>query len=446
MKDLDSMVNTSGTAYVGLGRVTSINDSGRIVGQDRAGRAILLTPTGTMNFVAPPTSFGGPATWDTPFGLLPSRVLDFVVAPAGSGYVFINDIGLDDTPVHSLTLGTVGAPSPFGPTYSITLSRPVSETTITIGQSATVSVAYGGKVTAAQGVVNHGNLFVSSANFSGSVNNPDGNVSVFGATTVVDGNLVNGKPVGGAGAPGGPVAMLAIGGNVIVNGTVRNTGNFTLGTGATLSVNVPPAPGAVALLQDSGSLTVDGQLDTYGGSVTLNGGSLNGSGTINTGVTLSDGSVATGRFVVGGGPGFAYFQPGHSPGHFSVVGNLVIGANGVLELQVERQADGSLAWDTVSASQMSFLEGSTVQLLIGDGVASSSLQTLTFLNCGSGCEFASSVSFQVSGLPGASVQFGSGGVQVTLPPVQAVPEPTTALLWLAGLLAVAFVARRRDVA
>lgn len=166
---------------------------------------------------------------------------------------------------------------------------------------------------------------------------------------------------------------------------------------------------------------MDGSLDTGAGvTLTLSGGVLNGNGLIN------------GDVFVGGGSGLASFRPGHSPGHFTINGALAVGANGELELQVQRLADGSLAWDRVSAASISFLDGATVRFEIGAGVATRQAQTLGFLDCGSGCNFASGVHWVIDGAPaGTTLAFTSSGLQLN---VSAVPEPATLLLWLAGLV------------
>ena len=205
-------------------------------------------------------------------------------------------------------------------------------------------------------------------------------------------------------------------------GQLTNTGTLIVGTGASMAVD--------RLDSQAGTLTVDGSVDTSAGvTLTLSGGVLNGNGLIN------------GDVFVGGGAGIASFRPGHSPGHFTINGALAVGANGELELQVQRLADGSLAWDRVSAASVSFLDGATVRFEIGSGVATSRPQTLGFLDCGSGCNFAAGVHWVVDGAPaGTTLAFTSSGLQLN---VSAVPEPATVLLWLVGLAALAgFRARR----
>ena len=173
----------------------------------------------------------------------------------------------------------------------------------------------------------------------------------------------------------------------------------------------------------SGTLTVDGALDTGVGVTTrITGGTLNGTGLIN------------GDTFMGGGPTTAVFAPGHSPGQFTVNGALTLGAMSELALQVERGADGSLASDRVSASSISFLDGSTVHFLVGGGVAGASPQTLSFLDCGGGCSYGTQVRWIIDGAPGSTITFGSNGLSLTVAALLPVPEVATWVMWLTGLV------------
>jgi hypothetical protein len=135
--------------------------------------------------------------------------------------------------------------------------------------------------------------------------------------------------------------------------------------------------------------------------------------------------------------------PGHSPGHLSVSGSFQLLSGAVLQLQVERQGDGCLAWDTVSAGSSRFQPGSAVQFEVGSGVADASWQALSFFDCGSGCSGANLATIVIDGAPGASISCGSdGGITLSIAPVQSVPEPQTSALWLAGLVWTVHRARR----
>ncbi|MFG6488661.1 hypothetical protein ACG04R_18395 [Roseateles sp. BYS78W] len=258
---------------------------------------------------------------------------------------------------------------------------------------------------------NEGKLWVNGQwQHDGSVTN--GASGIFSVSGTWQGNTVF--------ANAGRLELLA-GANWSGGGQLTNTGTLIVGTGAAMAVD--------RLDSQAGLLTVDGSLDTgVGNTLTLSGGVLNGNGLIN------------GDVFVGGGAGIASFRPGHSPGHFTINGALTLGNNGELELQVQRLADGSLAWDRVSAASISFLDGATVRFEIGGGVVTTQAQTLGFLDCGSGCSFAPGVHWVVDGAPaGTTLAFGSSGLQLN---VSAVPEPATVLLWLGGLLALAGFKRR----
>jgi hypothetical protein len=213
------------------------------------------------------------------------------------------------------------------------------------------------------------------------------------------------------------------GSNVTGQGTLLNAGVVYVAAGASVALQ--------AVAQTAGELRVDGRLDSN--AIIFVGGVLTGSGLINAapvrpihrmGAAGVDAGVLIGRSAV------------LRPGDLTLLGNLVVDAGGSVEFDVSRLPDGSLAWGRLSATSVRFLDGSTVTFVIGDGVAGDAVQTLSFLDCAAGCTFASGVSFVVDGAHGAQIAFGSEGIELSLPPVQAVPEPASALLMLAGLLAL----------
>ena len=203
---------------------------------------------------------------------------------------------------------------------------------------------------------------------------------------------------------------------------VVNAGAFTVGAGDTVR--------AREFVNNAGVLTVDGTLDNRGGQLRLLGGELRGSGIVN-----GDG------IAVGGGPGVAVFNPGNSPGTFTVEGAFELLPGGVLNLEVARLAEGGVAFDRVVASSF-FLNGQ-VNLLVGAGVEESEVVGLSFLDCGGTCSVAygSNFSFAFPGRPGSTLSAGENGLQITsLAPV---PEPGAYLMLVAGLGLVAAAARRR---
>jgi hypothetical protein len=211
------------------------------------------------------------------------------------------------------------------------------------------------------------------------------------------------------------------GGTLVVNGswtgnaTVTNAGQITIASSARMAL--------ASLTQTDGLLTVDGQLDTWGGSVSLQGGALNGNGQIN------------GDLFVGGGSGLASFRPGHSPGQMTISGSFSLLAGGELELQIERLANGQLAWDHVSAASMQ-LDG-TLRFELGSGVSLADVSGLSFLDCGNGCSYGSGFSWTLVSADGqtqdsALFTMDSNGIGLS-GPAAAVPEPASALLMMIGL-------------
>ena len=443
--DLNSMLSAGSNTSVS--RVTGINDLGQIVGQGTNGQAVLLTPAGSVNYKLAGGPFGGgAASWDTPLDMLPTALLSIVIAPVGGGFISggnANDpsdpIGqLSGQTVRRLTLGKPlspggGSPSGF---YDMDLMLRLTATDkVAVGPNVLLRLRDGSAIQAQAGMDNQGHVSVSGGSITGRFDNQlSAELSVSGGSFQVHGDLRNAFCNGQGCQAGGGSVQVADQAGLLVDGSVLNTGRFAVDSGGRLS--------ARSFSQTAGQLTVDGTLDTFGGDVVISGGSLNGNGTINAGVLLADGS-RDGRFQVGGGPGFAFFRPGHSPGSVTIHGQLVIAARGELELQVERLADGSLAWDQVNASSVRVLDGGKVHVVIGAGVATDQLQTLSFLGCGAGCNFADGTAFVIDGAAGAQYQFGAGGFTLNLPPAQAVPEPAAATLLLAGLLVLPGQARSK---
>ncbi len=204
---------------------------------------------------------------------------------------------------------------------------------------------------------------------------------------------------------------------------VVNSGTFTVGVGDTAHVR--------EFTNNAGVLTVDGVLDNRVGKLRLLGGELWGGGIVN-----GEG------IAVGGGPGTAVFNPGRSPGTFTIEGAFELLPGGVLNLEVERLPGGGVAFDRVIAGSY-FLDGK-VNLLVGAGVDESDVTGLQFFDCSGACSVAygSNFSFDFPGRPGSTLFAGENGLQITsLAPV---PEPGSYLMLLAGLgLVGGMVALRR---
>ena len=209
-------------------------------------------------------------------------------------------------------------------------------------------------------------------------------------------------------------------GKVMGDGTFTNHGDIVVGTDGILA--------AQSMRHAGGTLTVDGTLDMYEGTLSMTGGVLNGNGRIN------------GNAFVGGGSDTALFKPGHSPGSMTITGELRMGNRGVLELEIERDNNGVLHWDTVTAGTMVFEQGSLIRVLIAPTAAGSNILGLNPLVCSVGsCNF-SQASVAVVGGSISGLMFSPSGLIFGIAPV---PEPTTYVMLLAGLLTIGTIACRR---
>ena len=272
-----------------------------------------------------------------------------------------------------------------------------------------------------------------------------------GTINVADGELVNRSLIHLV-ASGNAPAVLSVGklgtvsqgdgyGQLLLQGgELLVEGKYT-GTSVTVD-NLGTQIGAVSIAKDAemrldelrqinGILKVDGELWA---SVRLEGGDLRGTGRINGEVFVRG---------LGGGPRqeppncgnafYACFRPGNSPGHMDISGALTLGANSILELEIERDANGALAWDSVFADTMSFEYGSSIRVLIGAGVPGSALIDLDLLQCGTLCNW-DGAQFEVVGGAGGEFTLGTNGLHFALAPV---PEPGTWALWMIGAAALA---------
>lgn len=243
----------------------------------------------------------------------------------------------------------------------------------------------------------------------------------------------------------GPAGHLAV--PAFYGGQVANAGgHIEVGRDAIMSVE--------GLTQTSGRLTVNGMLEIApGGELRVLGGVLDGGGTLDrlSGFVTGGGVINGNLFLSGPGGGplqqppfcfatsWACFRPGNSPGAVQISGDLTLGENAVLQLEIERDAQGVLHWDTVLATTMHFGAGSVIELMLGSGVDTTAGLPLDLLRCDEGCTFEGS--FRVLG---GSGQFLADGKGLQFSGVSAVSEPAPAALLLAGALSLAWLRRRRS--
>ena len=239
---------------------------------------------------------------------------------------------------------------------------------------------------------------------------------------------------GGTLTQAGGAQLALVGGQMRVEGSVTG-GEITLDSldGNIGGLHIDPG-GSVSVYsyrQTDGVLTVNGTLT---GQVTLSGGDLTGGG---------DGSRINGDVFfagAGGGPRpappkcgnsfYACFRPGNSPGAVTIDGELQMGDNSLLELEVQRDAAGALHWDTVHATSMRCDGGSTIRLVVAEGAAGSDWTNLDLLRCNAGCDLGGA-RFEIVGAADGWIFDGSaGGLSFALAPV---PEPGSAALLVAGL-------------
>lgn len=277
-----------------------------------------------------------------------------------------------------------------------------------------------------------------------------GRVEVQAGATLHNGWFMRVEPLGPAlaevvVAQGGTLTqsddgLMAIAGGIMQVGGSVTGGAITVGNlgGIAGALRIDPG-GSVSVdsyLQTEGELRVNGTLT---GQVTLLGGNLTGGvlGSSINGNTLVGGA--------GGGPAqeppncgnafFACFRPGNSPGHMDIFGDLTMGANSILELEIERDANGVLTWDSVFAESMSFESGSTIRVLVGAGVPGAAVVDLELLRCGAGgCDFGPA-QFVVLGGAGGEFSVGSEGLHFAVAAAP-VPEPGTWAMWAIGLAAL----------
>lgn len=227
-------------------------------------------------------------------------------------------------------------------------------------------------------------------------------------------------------------------------GAVHNSGSFRVMSGGRVTVRDFRQLAGVLLIDADATLTTADEVVDLGdlgtltipGSLRMTGGLLAGSGHIN-GDVFGAGTAPVGPDVRCTNPDrpadVACFTPGNSPGTMTIDGALELSAGTLVELEVERQADGALAWDRLVASSMSFSQGVVVRVLLGEGVELGDSATLNLLDCTVGTCSLTAAAFEVTGGLGGVLGFAPDGGLIFTPTTLPIPEPTTALLMLGGL-------------
>jgi hypothetical protein len=239
-------------------------------------------------------------------------------------------------------------------------------------------------------------------------------------------------------------------------GTVHNEKSFT-NTGL---VNLGPLPyeieyggirGAGSYLQTGASAVtvVDGMLEQ--GSVTIDGGSLQGTGTVRAPlVTFHGGVLAPGPFgdlTIGNAlaanarAALRSGQPAdgsaHLPGTLTIDGDLNF-VDGLLLLEIAGTASGT--FDVLHVTGHASFAAGTLKLVFLDGYVPDAGDHWTLMTADGGTSGLNLLQVAYDGLPpgyGFTVTLGAdGGLDVGFGAPAAVPEPAAWVLLLAGLAAV----------
>ena len=337
---------------------------------------------------------------------------------------------------------------------------------IAVNSDATLRVRDGGTVTTEQGI--------SVGGFGG-----------FGGTLVLDGGVLNafgglslndfGRVEGGGEISGGlemkPGATLAVAADqtILFTGNLRHDvdGLVQVGAGGTLSfangiAQVRPMAQIVTrggefraarwehagslVVLDGGTTTVVGDFDNLGGRVSVSGNSAvefltavtnNGTFDVRPGSTATFLGRTNGAGNFAGGGDYVFlgtFAPGNSPAVVNVDGNLTLGVNSTLEVQLYGTALGE--FDQTNVSGDVTLGGGDLLVTLGDGFLPQNGDVFEFLTYSSitgsfvydGFTAANGVTLELRSTPNA--------LQLV-----AVPEPAT--LAAAGVGGLLLLRRRR---
>jgi len=216
------------------------------------------------------------------------------------------------------------------------------------------------------------------------------------------------------------------GANFTTAAAFSNAGFMDIGKGDSFSVN----GGASAFTQSGGTTQVDGTLTA--GSITVNGGLMEGTGQLNGSLTVNGGVV----------------KPGDSPGELMVIGSYTVTSKSDILIQIA----SLYLFDILDVDGQANLDG-TVSFNELGGFTAAAGETFLFLYYNSLNGSFNTV--DTSGLnlaPGLSAQvlYGVGdGDQAELlingPVTSGVPEPSTLFLFAGGLgmLAAVSLARKQ---
>ncbi len=191
---------------------------------------------------------------------------------------------------------------------------------------------------------------------------------------------------------------------------------------------LPPLPGG-SFRQTGGVTRVDGQL--FAGDVRFEAGVVSGSGRIGYDTLASSGVVF--------GPGLTV-RPGNSPGRLTIEGNL-LAAGALFEIEIAGSEPG-LQLDQLAVFGDADLTGASVLFQFIDGYLPSVDDRLSWLDVSGSAMGLDTLTVSFASDAGSVEGFVDSAGTLVILSVTPIPEPGTWALWLAGLGAVGFVARR----
>lgn len=477
-------------AGVTVGRAMDMNVHGQILAADYAGNPKLLTPQGTLAWVGSGGgNFNDAAQWDSGLGFAPNKFLDVRFDSVASQGAWVDR----NVRMLSFSMG-----SGTGRT-TLDLQRGALLRADS-GMAIEANGVLGGDGRVMTPLFqNRGRIAAGTLTFTASGSVVDGTVDNYGVivgapqegATLRVGSLTNRVSVSSAGAMPGRLrvdagqslrveGVLANYGDIeVFGGSFSHAGPWALHTAATpLSNGLLPG----RILARDASLRFESGAEFAGGQLAFSGGVNDVFGRIevldtngpfrpegkvivsgraeatfwdavhnNGELRVSAGSTATffglvsgaGRFT-GSGTKFLEggFAPGNSPALVTIEGDLSMGASSPLMMELGGTASGS-QHDKLDVLGTLSLAGGPLQVVWWGGFEAAAGDRFDLLDWGVLEGSFGAISLPVLGtglLWDTSALYTLGELRVT---VTAVPEPAAASLLLAGLAAMAWLARRR---
>ena len=215
-------------------------------------------------------------------------------------------------------------------------------------------------------------------------------------------------------AAGGDFTIMN-GRNFTTVGDFSNAGKMTFDFGSTFTVG---PTGTNNYFQTGGMTTVNGIFDV--GLAHIQAGILGGFGTV-------DGNVNMGGFM----------QPGTSAGTFTIIGDYVQFAGGNLDIEIKKLSE----FDQLFATNTNLSGTLNISLLPGYTINNGNEFEIVHWSGGRTGQFDTINGLDPQGAVSFGYEYRTNGLWLTAHVTQGVPEPTTMMLLLGGLLSIG-IARR----